>query len=154
MRVGEPLNVKTIGGIKRRVFASFNTERDRSLRDFFMNEGRKQDATWSVIRWSEPYADDDVDDGRWVTETTGRIRQTDLVVVLLGQTTFTCKNVLKELTIAEVLGMNVVQVVVPAAGAPHIIPNVGRVVHWEWDTVKRAMLVPPKGWASAHKALA
>jgi hypothetical protein len=82
------------------------------------------------------------------------MRLADLVVVLLGPTTFTCKGVLKEMTIAEVLGLTVVQVVVPGAGSPHIIPNVGRVVHWEWDTVKRAMLAPPKGWASAHVARA
>jgi hypothetical protein len=82
------------------------------------------------------------------------MRQADLVVVLLGPTTFNYKGVLKEMTIAEILGLTVVQVVVPGAGSPHIIPNVGRVVHWEWDTVKRAMLAPPKGWASAQVARA
>lgn len=146
------MNVQTYGGIKRRVFASFHTERDRGLRDHFITEGRKLDATWTVTRWSEPYVEDD--EGLWITNTTGRMRQTDLVVVLLGATTFNCKGVLKELTIAQVLGMNVVQVILPGAGSPHYIPNVGRVVHWDWDTVKRAMLAPPKGWASAHVARA
>lgn len=146
------MNVKTFGGVKRRVFASFNTERDRALRDFFINEGRKHDATWAVIRWSEPYQEDE--EGMWVTNTTGRMRQADLVVVLLGPTTFNHKGVLKELTIAQILGMNVVQVVPPGAGSPNYIPDVGRVVRWDWDSVKRAMLAPPKGWASAHVARA
>ena len=145
------MNIKTYGGIKRRVFVSFNPERDRPLRDFFVNQGRKSDATWSVVRWSDPYDDEN---SMWATTTTGRIKQCDMVVVLLGPTTFMSKGVLKEITIAEIVGKNVVQVIVPGAGSPHFIPNAGRVVHWEWDTVKRAMLIPPKSRDRAQTARA
>jgi hypothetical protein len=140
------LNVRTVGGTKRRVFISFDPARGRPVRDFFFNQGRREDATWTVKNWSEPF---DEDDGMWISQTTGRIKQAEVLVVLLGPTTFRCPNVLKEVMIAQILDKNIYQIIPFGAGSPHYIPNAGRVIRWEWDTIKRAIATAPTRWDKA-----
>lgn len=148
MRKGCVLNVRTIGGTKRRTFVSFDPTRGRPVRDFFLHQGRREDATWVVKNWSEPYEEEDVA-GLWVSQTTGRIKQAEVLVVLLGPTTYRCPGVLKEVTIAKILGKNVYQIIPFGAGNPHFIPNAGRVLRWEWDTIKRAIATAPTRWDKA-----
>jgi hypothetical protein len=71
------------------------------------------------------------------------MKQTETLVVLLGPTTFRSPGVLKEITIAQILGMNVYQIIPYGAGSPHYIPNAGRVVRWDGDDVKRAIATSP-----------
>jgi hypothetical protein len=132
--------VQTIGGSKRKVFVAFDVERDRQYREFLFNQGRKSDATWYVSHWSQPY---DENDPLWVADTSSHIKQAEAVVVLLGPTTFWAPGVLKEVTIAKVLQRFVYQIIPYGAGTPHIIPSTGRVVRWEWETVKRAIATAP-----------
>lgn len=130
----------TIGGSKRRVFVSFDVERDRPFRDFFYRQGRKDDATWHVSFASELY---DQTDPMWISTATGRIKQFEALVVLLTSTAYRSPGVLKEVAIAHILNKNVIQIIPYGAGSPHTIPNAGRVVRWEWDAVKRAIAAPP-----------
>ena len=53
------------------MFLSFDVDRDRQLRDFFIGQGRHPDATWYVREWSQPYDDLDL---MWITTTTGHIK--------------------------------------------------------------------------------
>ena len=140
--------IKTVGGVKRRVFLSFDTERDKPFRDFFINQGRKEDATWAVTRWSEPY---DPGDSMWVSATTQRIKQAEVLIVLLGPGTFRCTGVLKEVTIAQILEKNIFQIIPAAKGTPHILPNVGKIVRWDWNNVKRAIATAPRPWGKASQ---
>ena len=148
---GVLLIVQIIGGTKRRVFVSFDFERDRQFRDFFINQGRKSDATWAVTHSSQEY---DEHDEMWLSTTTGRMKQTETLVVLLGPITFRSPGVLKEVTIAHILKMNIYQIIPQGSGAPRHIPNAGRVVRWDWENVKRAIAAAPRRngsrWAYAH----
>jgi hypothetical protein len=136
--------VQTIGGTKRKVFVSFDYERDRPYKDFFINQSRKPDATWFSSDSSDPYPTD----LEWVANTTRRIKQAEAMVVLLGPTTFKSPGVLKEVTIAQILKKFVSQIIPYGAGMPHVIPNVGRVIRWDWDNVKRAIATAPARWGS------
>lgn len=146
---GYTVLVQTIGGIKRKVFVSYDTVRDRPFRDFFIGQSRHTDATWYVRQWSMEY---DPENGMWVSTTTGRIKEAEAVVVLLGPMTFRAPGVLKEVTIAQILGKYVYQVIPYGAGQPHVIPNVGRVVRWDWESVKRAIATAPAKWSGAKSA--
>ena len=137
--------VQTIGGTKRRVFVSFDVERDRPFKDSFLNQGRKSDATWHATYWSQAY---DETDSMWVSTATSHIKQSEAVVVLLGPTTFRAPGVLKEVTIAQILGKSVYQIIPYGAGEPHIIPNVGQVVRWDWEKVKRVIATVPSRFGS------
>ena len=143
--------VQTIGGIKRKVFVSYDTVHDRAFREFFVSQSRHSDATWHVRRWSEEW---DESNPAWVSMTTGRIKEAEAVVVLLGPMTFRAPGVLKEVMIAEILGKYVYQIIPYGAGQPHVIPNVGRVVRWDWDAVKRAIATAPAKWSGAKSAAA
>ena len=149
LREGYAVIVQTIGGIKRKVFVSYDAPRDRPFRDFFINQSRHTDATWYVRRWSEPY---DETNAMWVTTATGRIKEAEAVVVLLGPMTFRAPGVLKEVTIAQILGKYVYQIIPYGAGQPDVIPNVGRVVRWDWEAVKRAIATAPVKWSGARSA--
>ncbi len=141
--------VQTIGGIKRKVFVSYDTERDRAFRDFFINQSRHSDATWYVRRWSDEYNEAN---SMWMSTTTGRIKEAEAVVVLLGPMTFKAPGVLKEVTIAQILGKFIYQIIPYGAGQPHIIPNAGRVVRWDWESVKRLIATAPAKWSGAKSA--
>ncbi|MDA0797361.1 MAG: hypothetical protein O2826_00130 [Chloroflexi bacterium] len=143
------MDIRTIGGTKRRIFISFDSERDRPVRDYFYNQGRRDDATWIVKSWSEPFADDST--GMWISQTTGRIKQAEVVVVLLGPTAFRCPGVLKEVTIAQMLGKRIYQIIPHGGGSPNVIPNAGRVLRWEWDNIKRAIAASPARWNTARQ---
>ena len=65
------------------MFVSFDTLRDRPICDFFINQGRREDSTWTVTRWSEEF---DAEDPMWIPTTTHRISQAEVLVVLLGST--------------------------------------------------------------------
>jgi hypothetical protein len=126
----------TVGGSKRLVFLSFDVERDRKLRDYFLTQGRHNDATWYVRHWSGPY---DETDPMWVSTTTGHVQHAEAVVVMMSPSTFRAKGVLKEISIAKELGRPVFQIVPESSGRPHLIPGIGPVIWWEWQAVKRAI---------------
>ena len=65
------------------MFVSFDTLRDRPICDFFINQGRREDSTWTVTRWSEEFG---AEDPMWIPTTTHRITQAEVLVVLLGST--------------------------------------------------------------------
>ena len=85
----------------------------------------------------------------WISRTTGRIKQAEVVVVLLGHTAFRSPGVLKEVTIAQILGKKVYQIIPHRGGSPNVIPNAGRVLRWDWDTIKRAIAASPARWNTA-----
>ena len=132
--------VKTIGGQKRRVYVCFDFERDRLLRDFFVDQGHRTDATWRVIDSSERY---DQLGHYWLRAAASRIKQCELLVVMLGSVAFRSPGVLKEIQIAEIMGKKTLQIIPYGVGQPHIIPDVGQVVRWNWENVKRAMTAAP-----------
>ena len=123
------------------MFLSFDVDRDRQLRDFFIGQGRHADSTWYVREWSEPY-----DDGNrmWITSTTGHIQAAEAIVVILSPTTFRAKGVMKEVAIGRALGKRIIQIIPRAGGNPHPIPAAGRVVRWEWQAVKTAIAQTPR----------
>jgi hypothetical protein len=143
--------IQIIGGIKRRVFVSFDTSPDRPVRDFFINQGRREDSTWSVVRWPEDF---DAEDPHWVSTATQHIKQAEVFVLLLGPTAFRSPGVLKEITIAKILDKQIYQIIPPGKGTPNVIPNVGRVLIWEWAAVKRATATMPPKWQTGKIAYA
>jgi hypothetical protein len=143
--------IQVIGGIKRRVFVSFDTDRDRPMRDFFISQGRRDDSTWSVTRWSEEF---DAEDPSWISDATHHIKQAEVFVLLLGPTSFQSPGVLKEIIIAKILNKQIYQIIPPGKGTPNVIPNVGRVLKWEWAAVKRAIATMPPKWQTGKTVYA
>ena len=107
------MEIQTVGGIKRRVFVSFDTLRERPIRDFFINQGRREDSTWTVTRWSEEF---DAEDPMWISTTTHRIKQAEVLVVLLGPTSCRNPGILKELTIGKILETQIYQIIPSGKG--------------------------------------
>jgi len=75
-------------------------------------------------------------------------------VLLLGPTAFRSPGVLKEITIAKILDKQIYQIIPPGKGTPSVIPNVGRVLSWEWAAVKRAIATMPPKWQTGKIAYA
>lgn len=137
--------VKTVGGTKRRIFVSFDTCSDQHHRDFFLSQGRKSDATWHVSFTSEPFEEPTVP---WVAATLDRISRCEALVVILSPITFSSAGVLKEIQLAQVLGKPIYQIVPYGVAEPHVIPDTGRIVPWDWDAVRRTLATIPRHWGS------
>mgnify|MGYP002821308318 CR=1 FL=1 len=95
---------RTIGGNKRRVFVSFDVERDRLFRNFFYREGRDHDATWHVSFTSNLYEEIDP---MWISTAIGRVKQCEALVVLRSSSTYRSPGVLKEVATAHILQKSV-----------------------------------------------
>ncbi|MEE8517712.1 MAG: hypothetical protein V3S98_01140 [Dehalococcoidia bacterium] len=136
--------VKTIGGTKRKVYVSFDYERDRAFCDFFTDQGGESGATWQVAHSSHAY---DGSNHEWLIATTRGIKRCEVLVAILGPTAFRSPGVLKEIQIAEILKKTVFQIIPYGVGKPNIIPTAGRVIRWDFEAVKRFMAAsapPPR----------
>jgi hypothetical protein len=120
--------VQPIGGTKRKVHLSFDVEQGQPYKDFFVRQGQKRDATWSVTSTSPAFG---LNDPRWLSTLTSLIKRAEALLVLLTPTTYRSLSVLKEVTIAQILGRPVFQIIPYGAGEPHVIPNAGRAIAWD-----------------------
>ena len=81
----------------KRAFISFDFDHDESLRNALNGQAKNPKSPFSFANWSvkEPF------DNNWIARVRGRIRQTDLTIVLCGEYTHTAKGVAEELKITR-----------------------------------------------------
>jgi len=80
-----------------RAFISFDFDHDEELRDALVKQAKDRKSPFSIRDCSvkEPF------DEKWREEVRGRIRQSDLTIVICGEHTHSAKGVAAELTIAR-----------------------------------------------------
>ena len=81
----------------QRAFISFDFDNDESLCNALNGQAKNPQSPFSFANWSvkEPF------DNNWIARVRGRIRQTDLTIVLCGEYTHTAKGVAEELKITR-----------------------------------------------------
>lgn len=81
----------------KRVFISFDFDHDEELRDALVGQARNPDSPFEIADWSvhEPF------DDNWRQRVRGRIRRTDLTIVICGEHTHDARGVAAELTITQ-----------------------------------------------------
>ena len=114
---------------KKRVFVSFDFDRDRGLKELIIGQSRNEDSPFEVENWSLKEA---APERNWEIEAESRINRSDLVIVMVGSETHRAPGVIKEVAIARRLQKPIVQVIGYRDGNYEPVPGAGRLHSWSW----------------------
>ena len=114
----------------KRVFVSFDTDNDKELRDFIIDQFRLPDFQYQVIAHSEKQA---APIKMWERKTRRAIKRSELVMVVLGPDTYRAPGVLKEVRMAREQAVRIFQVIVHPKGQYKPVPRAGRIYRWDAD---------------------
>ena len=117
---------------KVRTFISFAAE-DKAFRDLFIGQSKNEDFPVELSDWSVQ----ELFDEKWKTQCRTRIRKTELVLMLVGKTTWKADGACWEVSCAKEEGVPVFGVYIDKDNKG-IIPTqlVGKsVIEWTWDGI-------------------
>lgn len=118
---------------KPRVFISFDFDNDEWLRDSLIGQSRKNGSPFEMEDWSvkEPW-----NQSEWKEKCLEKIKQCDLVIVMVGEKTATCGGVKAEIQMAHDANVPVVGVKgYPDRSCPKPADLDGFYT-WTWDNIK------------------
>ena len=116
------------------MFISFDYDNDRVLKDFIIGQSKLKDSPFEVIDFSLKEAAPESD---WLEKARRAIARADVFLVILGSKTKKASGVLKEIRIANELGLKKGQIVGYKDGTcDWAVPNAGRCYLWSWDNLK------------------
>ena len=118
------------------VFISFEYGEDQSLRDLLVGQARHPDTPFTVIDHSlhEAQREDE-----WMEKATRKIKQADVVIVIIGPTTYKAPGVLKEIAVARRLGKKIVQLIGYKDCKYKRVPGAGVLYRWTWDNLRKIL---------------
>jgi hypothetical protein len=123
---------------RTRVFVSFDYDHDKRLKDAFVAQSRNPDSPFEIADWSMKEA---APEWNWEVEASKRIKQSDVVVVVLGFRTYCASGVKKEVQMARENQVRVFQLK-PLDSNPILVVNAGVVYEWTWLNLKRLLGSP------------
>ena len=75
----------------------------------------------------------------WEDKARAAIKRSDIVVVMVGPSTYKASGVLKEVGMARDEGIPIVQVIGYKDGNYTAVPNAGRLYAWNWENLKKLL---------------
>lgn len=125
--------ISTGKAMKTKVFVSFDFDKDHFLKQAVLGQAKNPDSPFQVINWSlnEPAPEKD-----WKAKARARIRQADIVLVMVGTQTHRAKGVLAEVAIAREEGIPIVQIRGYSDKICPPVPNAGKFYRWTRDNLK------------------
>ena len=123
-------------GKKKRVFVSFDFDRDRALKDFIIGQARNPESPFEVIDTSLKEA---APMTTWQAKAKAAIRSSDMVIVMVGPQTYRAPGVLKEVAMARAEGKTIVQIIGYKDGNYTPVRDAGRLHQWNWQNLKNLL---------------
>ena len=121
---------------RKRVFVSFDFDRDRVLKEFIIGQAKSPDSPFEVIDMSMKEA---APMFSWLADAELKIRRCELVIVVLGLHTYKAPGVLKEVAVARRLKKPIIQIIGYRNGKCTPVPDAGRVYTWNWENLKKVI---------------
>jgi len=121
---------------KKRVFVSFDFDNDKTLKDFIIGQAKLPDSPFEVVDTSLKEA---APMKTWEDKARVAIKRSDIVVVMVGPSTYKAPGVLKEVQMARDEGISIVQVIGYKDGNYTAVPNAGKLYAWNWDNLKKLL---------------
>lgn len=121
---------------KKRVYICFEFDKDKALKDLLIGQSRNEGSPFEVMDGSLKEAAPEKD---WEEKAEGRIKMAEVVIVLLGASTYRAPGVAKEIAIAAGLNKKIVQIIGYRNGKYKRIPGAGRLYSWTWDNLKKIL---------------
>ncbi|PKQ27864.1 MAG: hypothetical protein CVT63_05775 [Candidatus Anoxymicrobium japonicum] len=122
--------------MKKKVFVSFDFENDKALKEFIVGQSRNPDSPFEVMDWSMKEAAPESD---WEAEARHRIYMSDVVLVMVGRSTYRAPGVRKEVRMANAMKKPIHQIVGYQGTNPTPVPNAGPLIQWNWPNLKRLL---------------
>ncbi len=116
------------------IFASFEYDKDRALRDEFFGQARDR-SPHRVVNSSLQEAGAE---NQWQQQARQNIERCDIVVILVGQDTHNAPGVRSEVRIARRLGRPIIQVI-PRGENYTGVTSVKKPIPWDWDRINQAI---------------
>lgn len=120
-------------GEVKRVFVSFDFDKDKFLKDAVIGQSRNSDSPFEIVNWS---LNEPAPQRQWKDEARARIKRSDVVLVMVGTHTHKAPGVLAEVAIAREESIPIVQVQGYEDKECPSVPNAGRYYRWTWDNLK------------------
>ena len=121
---------------KKRVFVSFDFDNDRALKDFIIGQSRLVDSPFEIVDLSLKEA---APMATWKEKAYAAILRSEVVIVMVGTSTYHASGVLKEVAMARELGKDIFQIIGYKDGDYTPVPNAGRLYRWNWDNLKKLL---------------
>ena len=93
---------------KKRVFVSFDFDNDKVIKDFVIGQSRNPDSPFEIIDHSLKEA---APEANWEIKADNAIGRCEIVLVMVGSSTYRAPGVLKEVAMARRRGIRIVQVI-------------------------------------------
>lgn len=122
--------------MRKRVFISFEHDTDRALKDLLIGQAHNEICPFEVIDSSLKEA---APEKTWEEKAEARIKTAELVIVLIGATTYRATGVAKEIAIARRLKKKIIQVIGYKDGKHKRVSGAGRLYSWTWDNLERIL---------------
>lgn len=119
---------------KKKVFVSFDFDNDKILKDFIVGQARLPDSAFEIIDTSLKEAQPLKE---WEDKARDAIRRSDLVVVMVGNSTWYAPGVLKEVQMAQQEQKPIVQIIGYRDANPTPVIGAGQLIKWNWENLKR-----------------
>ena len=118
----------------KRVFVSFDFDNDSGIKNFVMSQAKLPTSPFSGADWSMKEA---APQHNWENEAENRIKQCDIILIMVGKQTYKASGVLKEVELARKYNKQIAQIIAyPNLINPTPVPNAGRLYRWNWDNLK------------------
>lgn len=122
---------------KKKVFVSFDFHNDKNIRTFVMGQAKLPTSPFSGADWSMKEA---APQRSWEEEAERRIKQSDIVLVMVGRKTYKAAGVLKEVGFARKHKVPIIQIIAYSKLVnPTLVPNAGRLYKWNWENLKKIL---------------
>jgi hypothetical protein len=121
---------------RKRVFISFEHDKDKALKDLLIGQSRNEDSPFEVIDDSLKEA---APENNWEDKAESRIKMAEVVIVLLGPTTHQATGVAKEIAIARRQKKKIVQIIGYKGGKYKRVPDAGKLYCWTWDNLRKIL---------------
>ena len=117
---------------KKRVFVSFDFDRDRALKEFIVGQARNGNIDVEIIDTSLKEA---APMATWQQKAEAAIKRSELVVVMVGPQTHRAPGVLKEVGMARRNNIPIVQMIGYKDANPTKVPDAGRLYRWNRENL-------------------
>jgi hypothetical protein len=122
-----------------RAFISFDFDNNSDEKVLFAGQAKHSKTPFSIEDWSSK---ESLPQAQWRRLISEKIAKTNMLIVLVGKTTYNAAGVIEEIAMAKDSDVPVFGVFVGGATTTTTLPTgltSGRVIAWEWDTIASAI---------------
>lgn len=122
-----------------RAFVSFDFDNNAIDKLLFVGQSKNSRTPFTVQDWSSK---ESLPQGQWERLINAKVAKTNMLIVLVGRSTYLAAGVKKEIAMAKANNVPVFGVLVGRATTATALPaglTSGRVITWDWDKIASAI---------------